>query len=290
MDSYFTKFPTIYYNGTLCKDISRSARFTEESRNQTSLFYPVEIDAGFRADNLAEAYYQDSEMDWLIWLTNDIIDPYYDWYLSEQEFENFIVSKYGDYPTAIKKIKFYRNNWSKLDESISPSFYENSLALDLKKYYTPVFGSGTKILNYIRKQEDWSTNTNRIIKYTLTGNVAFTNSEFVDIKYLGETVGTATVINSNTSQVTIQHVSGNTTANSTWIKTLVGETSNVSVNTVSSSIVKINISDDEAIFWDPVTALDIEQEYNESKKNLFVINSDYALDVSEQLRLKLRDI
>lgn len=289
MDKYFAKFQNMYYNGTLCKDISRSARMTEQSRKQASLFYPVTIDAGFRADNLAEAYYQDSEMDWLIWLSNDIVDPYYEWYLSETEFDNYIVEKYGDFPTAIKTIKFYRNNWNALDEVISTSHYDNTLALDLKKYYTPDFGAGNKIIRYVRKQEDWVTNTNRIIEYAHDANTPFTNSEFIDIKVSGEIVGTATVITSNSSHVIIQHVSGNTTANSTWTKTLIGETSGITANSNSSNTLQINLTDEESIFWEPITALDVEREANEARKNLYVINNEYALDVSESLRLKLRD-
>lgn len=289
MDKYFVKIPNIYYNGTLCKDISRSARLTEESRTQVSLFYPLTIDAGFRADNLAEAYYNDSEMDWLIWLTNDIVDPYYDWYLSEQEFESFIVSKYGEYSNAIKQIKFYRNNWSKLEETITPSYYENTLALDLKKYYTPNFGVGSKIIEYVRKKEDWTTNTNRIIEYTISSNIPFSNGEIIDIKSSGEVVGGGTVVTSNTSKVVIQHVSGNTFANSTITKTLFGETSNLTVNTNNSNTIQINITDAEAIYWDPVTMLDAEIELNESRKNLVIINEEYALDISEQLRLRLKN-
>lgn len=288
MDKYFTKLPTISYRGMTVKDISRSARLTPEARKNSSLYYPLQIEAGFRADNLAEAYFGDAEQDWLIWLTNDIIDPYYNWYLSEREFENFIITKYGSYADAQKQIMYYRNNWSNLDEVISSDYYNNSLSLTLKKYYTPNFGMNNKILNYKRIEEDWVVNTNRIIQYDISSE-AFTEGEILDIKFSGSIVGECTVITSNTTSVLVQHVSGNSVANSTWTKQLIGETSGIQANTELSTTMSINLSDDEFAFWTPVTAFDVEFEHNESNKNLYVINSEFAIDLSEQIRLSLKD-
>ena len=289
MDRYFSKFQPINYNGVACKDITTSSRLIDASRKQASLFYPIQIEAGLRADNIADAYYEDAEMDWLIWLTNDIIDPYYNWYLNEQEFDQFIEEKYGSYEDAVKKIEFYRNNWYDLDETVSPSFYDNNLVPTLKKYYTPVMGMTGKITEYKRREEDWMMNTNRIMYFTFSNTTPFSNGEIVDFKYNGEIVGGATVITSNSTTVYIQHVSGNVIANSTWTKQIIGETSNTIVTTNSSNTVQISISDDEAIYWEPVTAFDIEQELNESRKNVYIMNKDYALDVSEQLRLSLKE-
>lgn len=288
MDSYFQKLPVINYNGQACRDISRSARIKPNSKNQISLFHPVEVDAGFRVDNLAEAYYEDPEMDWMIWLANDIIDPYYQWYLSEREFENHILSKYGDYASAQKKIKYYRTNWQKLDENITIQHYEDVLPKEMKKYYTPVFSKNNKIISYVRKQEDWITNTNRIIKFDID-NGPFQNNEIVDIKYAGNIIGTGEVITSNTSTVFIHHVSGNTTANSSLIREIIGEESGISANTNLSNTIQINISDKEVIYWDAVSWLEWETELNEYNKNLYVINSNYALDLSEIMRLKLKE-
>lgn len=271
-----------------CKDLTRSARLTNASRKQTTLFYPIEVEAGLRPDHIADAYYEDAEMDWLIWLTNDIMDPYYNWYLNENEFDDFINKKYGSYEAAVKKIRYYRNNWYTLDESVTPTFYDNTLVPVLKKYYTPVLGENNKIIEYVRREEDWTVNTNRIIKYTHSNNVAFTDGEIIDIKFSGEIVGGGTVMYSTNSTVYIQHVSGNTTANSTWTKELIGETSNVSIISNNSEITKINLTDEESIYWEPVTCFDIEQELNEQCKNIYVMNAEYALDMSEQLRLLLK--
>jgi Base plate wedge protein 53. len=286
MDRYFTKLPVISYNDKACRDISRSVRLTPEARKQSSLYYPVQIDAGFRADNLAEAYYEDAEMDWMIWLTNDIVDPYYEWYLSEREFENFIVKKYGSFEAAQKKILFYRSNWYKLDETISTAYYNNNITSDLKKYYTPVFGPARNIIHYKRREEDWTMNTNRMLQYNGDTTGEFQQAEIVDIMVSGFSQGQGTIVTAD--PLVIQHVSGNTVANSTWTKTIQGQSSSASMVTNEYVPLNINITDNEAIYWDPITALDVEWEDNEKKKNLLVVNADYANDLSEQIRISLK--
>jgi hypothetical protein len=288
LDAYFRKLPTVQYNDLTVKDISRSSRFTDLARKQGTLFYPLELNAGLRPDALADAYYGDAEMDWLIWLTNNITDPYYNWYLSELEFDDFIATKYGSYEDAVKTILYYQNNWGKLEETLTPSYYENNLAPVLKKYYTPEFADNLKILRYIRRGEDWTVSTNRIMNFTVNATSTFTTDERLHIwDGIGNEIGLGYVVTSNSSDVMIQHVSGNTTANSTVTRTLIGETSNVSVTTNQSNVVQISISDLEAVFWDPVTAYDYEFALNESRKDLLIIASEYAPKISEQLRKQL---
>lgn len=228
-------------------------------------------------------------MDWMIWLANDIVDPYYEWYLSEQEFDAFIQDKYGSYEDAVKKIAFYRTNWFKFDETITPSFHDNTLLPVLKKYYSPVFGNGNKIVSYKRKNEDWFTNTNQIIQYDIITSNPFAVGELVDLKYNGETIGGGEVLASNTLAVTIQHVSGNTYANTTWTKDIVGESSGIEVTSSNSLTLAKNFDEYEAIYWDSVNYYDLEVEANENRKNLVLINSEYATDISEQIRLKLKE-
>ena len=288
MDAYFRKLPTVQYNGLTVKDISRSSRFTDIARKQGTLFYPLELNAGLRPDALADAYYGDAEMDWLIWLTNNITDPYYHWYLSEIEFDDFITTKYGSYEDAVQTILYYQNNWVKLEETLTPSYFENNLAPVLKKYYTPEFADNLKILRYIRRGEDWTVATNRIMSFDLTGSNTFLTDERLHIwDNVGNEIGLGYVVTSNTTQVMIQHVSGNTTANSTVTRTLIGETSNVTLTTNQSNVVQISLDDLEAKYWDPVTAFDYEFALNESRKDLLIIASEYAPKISEQLRKQL---
>jgi hypothetical protein len=291
MEKYFNKFPSIYYNGNQCKDITRRVKINEKLKSGISLFNPLEMNAGMRPDHLAEAYYEDPELDWMVYLANEIVDPYFGWYLDEQDFDRYIVDKYGSIENAIEHVKFYRNNWAQDDTHISVGFYENNLPEEEKAYWSPIYGQGARIIEYQRKREDWVQNTNRIIQYeTFGANTVFITGEIVDIIVGGNPVGGGECISSNDTHLIIQHVTGNTIANTTWTKTLLGETSNnASVTSNASLILSENISNAESKYWRSVSWYDWEIEQNESKKILQVIDQNLVFDLAESMRLALKE-
>lgn len=326
-EKYFTKFPLLSYANTTCRDLTKRVTINAEVRTNTDLYYPVEIGAGFRADELAEAYYEDEEMDWMVYLMNKIVDPYYEWYISEINFNDFIIEKYGSFEAAQEKIVYYRNNWYEDNVDITPQAYEQTIDLAWKKYYEPLFTPTNKVYSYRRKREDWVVNTNRIIRYNISqyiSNTYFQPDEIIDIYVNGEIVGGGTCVQANSSSLTIQSVSGNTNANNiindlgvfilgtqneeiintedsnTLITNdpfrgivdgilMIGETSGANAIANSSVVLAENFGNSESKFWSPVTAYDIELEKWESRKNLDVINSDLILGISDQVTEKLQE-
>lgn len=291
-EKYFTKFPLLSYANTTCRDLTKRVTINAEVRTNTDLYYPVEIGAGFRADELAEAYYEDEEMDWMVYLMNKIVDPYYDWYISEINFNDFILEKYGSFEAAQEKIVYYRNNWYEDNVELTPQAYEQTIDLAWKKYYEPLFTPTNKVYSYRRKREDWVVNTNRIIRYNISyvGNTYFQANEIIDIKKDGDIIGGGTCVQANSTTLAIQSVTGNTTANSTYEITLIGETTGANATSNSSVVLAENFGNSESKFWSPVTAYDIEIEKWESRKNLDVINSDLILGISDQVTEKLQEI
>lgn len=287
MEKFFNKFPTITYSNTACKDLSRRVKIQDKLKRAPNLFYPLELKSGFRADSLADAYYEDPEIEWLIYLSNEIVDPYYQWYLDELEFAGFIATKYGSLEAAQEQTKFYRNNWATDTTEISPAYYTYTLPYDWKSYYTPNYGPGAKIISYSRKPVDHVQNTNQIIRYEYSANAAFVNAEILDIKFGGEIVGGGEVVTANDTVVYIQHVSGNTTANTTAGKELIGETSGTIANTANGEVIYEVITDSESRFWNRVSMYDWEVEQNEAKKHIYVMDKSYTLEVATQLRKKM---
>lgn len=288
MEKLFIKYPTVYYMGLECLDITRRVKISEANKQNISLYNPLEIKSGLRADHIADAYYEDAELDWMIYLANEIIDPYYGWYLDDREFYDYIRSKYGEIEYAIKKIKCFRNNWANDMSQITVSFYNNNLAWDEKPYWNPVYGQGTNIIGYQRKRQDWLMNTNRIVQYEVyyqSGDL-FENGEIVDIIDT-EPVGRGEVVTSNATHLHVHHVFGNTVANTTWTKEIVGETSKTKVFTNSAKVVAENISNTQSKYWRPVTYLDWEIEQNESKKIMNIIDNQVVFDLSEGIRMRL---
>ena len=291
-ERFFEKFPLITYSNTICRDLTKRIVIDSEVKSNIDLYYPLEINAGFRSDALADAYYDDEELDWLIYLMNDIVDPYYEWYISEIDFHDFVQVKYGSVANAQEQILEYRNNWYADSNQISVEAYEDYIDYSWRKYYEPLWSVTSKIYAYRRKQEDWTVNTNRILEYEIelsNSEVSFANSEIVDIYYQGEIVGGGTTIASNSTILYVHHVSGNTSSNTTHAKTIVGETSGANATTANVTATSENFTVSESRFWSAVSYYDRELERYESRKHVEVINADLVFNIVEDVRIKLQE-
>jgi len=90
MAGYFNFFPSTEYANTIVTNLISKVKFDQSVQKNLAVFYPYTIDQGERPDQIAARYYNDPELDWLIYLANDIMDPYYDWPLSQNQFYEFV--------------------------------------------------------------------------------------------------------------------------------------------------------------------------------------------------------
>jgi len=115
MANYFTNLPKVGYdiNGTgkdsflSVTNIMKSVRFKPSVLEDITDYYPYYVKEGERPDIIAYAQYGNIGYAYLIMLVNDIYDPNFDWPLSAQIFEKFIINKYGSVTTAISGVKHY---------------------------------------------------------------------------------------------------------------------------------------------------------------------------------------
>ena len=281
MDRYFQKFPLINYNGTICKDLTRRITINNGIPKQGTLdqFYPYEISNHARADHVAGDYYKDPELDWMIYLANGIIDPYYDWYLTQDQFQSLIETKYGSFENSVRMIKYWRNNWFSDHSELSPDQFENHIDPELRKYWQPYWGPNSRVVSYIRKQEDLIVNTNRIMKYVGTVTGTFQANEPVTFHYIpqpGSTVldavaglGQIDAITSGT--VYVQHVRDGYQPDDDNDLAIRGTLSGAQMLVTTTTTVVQNISDREGAYWSPVTVFDWENEKNESNKDIYLV-------------------
>jgi len=288
-DKYFAKFPNIYYNGVICKDIARRVTVNPNAGNTgiVTTYYPYTIDHHMRPDHVAEYYHKDPEQDWLIFLVNGITDPYYEWYLEQDQFESMIAQKYGSTQYAKRHIKFWRNNWYNDPNEITVAQYEADIDISWRKYYQPRWGMGQRIVSYVRKQIDEAVNTNEIARfgcYDPTG--IFQAGEMLNFLdyYGGNVVGEAEVITANLESVIVQSTYNNTN-NYTW---MVGATSNVNAQAVDRTTLVRNIPLSESVFWSPVTYYDWEMEINRAKKDILLVGHGLEQIISKTISEKLR--
>ena len=91
---YFRHFPTLKYSGQAMTNITKRIRFKENFISSPFAYLPLTVKEGERAEEIAYLYYGDTSYVWMIYLANDIVDPYWQWPLTQQNLDRFIEDQY----------------------------------------------------------------------------------------------------------------------------------------------------------------------------------------------------
>ena len=97
---YFNQFSKGLYdlkndgNEKLVTDLMTRVKVREKILDEASLYDKYDVPSGERPEDTAFKHFGSSQYHWIILLTNNITDVYYDWPMSEQSFETFIRDKY----------------------------------------------------------------------------------------------------------------------------------------------------------------------------------------------------
>lgn len=279
---YFRKFPITVYNDTPSLNIMRRVDFNKNIRDLLSAFYTYELREGERVETLAFDYYDDVDLDWLIYMANDIVDPYHQVPLSTDDFNNTIKKKYGSVERALKKTFVYRNNYLSTDESITEGAYE-ALPASRKKYWDPIVGR-FGIMGYERSQRDMYASTNRIISFSFAAEASdlFTVDETVTSQ--GSDPATATVASCTSTYVTLKHVDGDWESFSDDF-TVTGDDSKntITFSKDSYKLLQHVIPEAEQIYFSKYSFFDYESDQNEKRRDISILENDYVNDVNKQL-------
>jgi hypothetical protein len=297
VDRYFDKFPIIRYSNTSAVDITRRTAMLKSVASNPYVYYPYDIDVYERADQFSARYYNDQFKSWILYLTNDIMDPLREWYMQIHELNEFVTKKYGSMEAATQKVKFYRHSYVGVEDLTIAGF--DSLPTVSQAYWEPVF-TGSKLTSYRRRPIDWTVNTNRIVQYTLTSANAFSVDEIVDISIDVATRGRGQILKINADDsIYVQHVSGSyiesgshpLTANSSvYGRDSAATVSFASSNGVytSSVVIAENLDSTEETYWSPVTYYDYENERNEYNKTLRILDKTLAPVMTGNLKTLLK--
>ena len=98
---YFSRFPLMAYDmkGTksykLVPDILRRVKLRSGIRAGAFEFDNYDVKDGEKPEDVAFKWFGDPEYHWVILMTNNITDRYYQWPFAQPQFQNFIEDKYG---------------------------------------------------------------------------------------------------------------------------------------------------------------------------------------------------
>jgi len=113
MSNYFSYFPTVLQDirqtgrKTQATNILRRFKVKDSLTDRTDTFYEYSIQEGDRPDVIAEKFYGNANYAWVVLHYNNIIDPQFDWPLFGNDFDRFIVGKYGNLQSPKTTIKYY---------------------------------------------------------------------------------------------------------------------------------------------------------------------------------------
>ena len=96
MSRYFTNYPLIQYQDKRVRDISRRSKVRDSILNDPFIFLPFTIREGEKPEDIARLYYGSVDDTWLVLLANNITDPYYEWPISDAEFDQYFIDKYSE--------------------------------------------------------------------------------------------------------------------------------------------------------------------------------------------------
>jgi len=119
MASYFSQVPDFEYVSRLpdakisdyitVKNLFKKGKLREDIFQNLAFFTKYKIIGDDRPDNVAFETYGDATLDWIVLLSNNIINIQTEWPLPQSRFDEYLLEKYGDYNTLYNGIHHYKS-------------------------------------------------------------------------------------------------------------------------------------------------------------------------------------
>jgi hypothetical protein len=161
MSNYFSQLPDFEYVSRLpdarisdyipVKNLFKKGKLREDIIEQTAIFTKYKVRGNDRPDNVAQELYGDPNLDWVVLASNNILNVYDEWPMTQVNFENYLLDKYGTF-TDINAIHHYETTEVKnksgavvvaagleVDSNFSVTYFDASVeGYDTKYPVTPV--------------------------------------------------------------------------------------------------------------------------------------------------------
>ena len=112
---YFRELPNLLYQSFLpdkrssldyteVKNLFRRVKLRDDLQNVFTMFNKYEIPDEFRPENVAEEFYGNDELDWVVLITANITNVRSQWPLNNRDIYQYSLEKYGD---ALNATRFF---------------------------------------------------------------------------------------------------------------------------------------------------------------------------------------
>ena len=136
---YFSDFQSIEYQGKIAKNLMQRPQIKTQILGNPNTFYDFTVKEDLRPDQVAYLYYDDTNLVWLVFLANNIVDPYYQWPLTQHQFEDYLISKYGTVDIAKARILHYKHKTKKTKITKETYDLNSTFSYIVAGDYSPVY-------------------------------------------------------------------------------------------------------------------------------------------------------
>ena len=129
MSSYFQRVPDLNYVSRLpdakigdyirVKNLFKKGKLREDIFQNLAFFEKYKIVGDDRPDNVAFEVYDDASLDWVVLISNNVLNIQSEWPLPQTDFDRFVLDKYGDYDTLYNGIHHYETEEVKNSQGIT---------------------------------------------------------------------------------------------------------------------------------------------------------------------------
>lgn len=285
MSNFFDKFPLVRYTvdkqlfsefDTVRNILFRVGIIKGVMEQNVDAYYYYAIRDSDRPETLAERIYGDGEAHWIILYANNIFDPYYDWPMEAKAFEKYIVKKYGSVAWAKTNYHHYEkvikreNPFAQITTTTRFEVNEKVLTDGIITIAEAETDYGVGEIAYIGPSNESNTFSGQVVGWSNSnGQIILANTSGT-AKKAQFLIGTSSAANGTVLKVDLP------TAPMDAYNTLT-DTTDFSTYTVAGRTVY------ETISRDRVTYYDYEDQLNENKRQIKIIQPRYYQQLISEL-------
>lgn len=310
MAEYFTFFPDVKHTNEIIKNITLRARIHDYIRGNPRVFLPYVVEGDLRPEDVALHYYGSTRHTWLVYLSNDIIDPYHDWVMNNTDLTKYIIRKYEecallyyrnngyptmDKPTDLQILAFTQNatineniveyrRYDNEDISISPDSYQFipvfipedndpvTLVITSRADGTPLQYGDVYENTVVGEKYYWDHTTWKLV----------TNVNYTPQYYFSGTENPIIVTDSRPDGSPLQN--GDVFKNTSTQNNFIWNGTQWVDNRIPYFNQQMVHSD-----WYPIRYYDWEFEQNENRRHVELIDRQYLSEIIDQLKVKINE-
>lgn len=321
MPKYFRYFPQVQHSNFQVRDITKRVRFTERVRNEPFVFLPYTVQEGDRPEDVSYLYYGTVNRVWMIYVANNIIDPYSDWPMDQYRLDRYIEDKYlyscaqcalnrvqlfddikvqfailvdaVDKNVQAHNIPFYTDRYHELLQYIQlnrDSYYLRSVLSNFRRllednsYTYDVRNVTAENINQIRNLS--SNFTTDVLQTGLDGNSIETPSEITELIVH---VPSKEKLQAQFDVLSWTKLEDDTVRNVVHYENVDDSEYRISVDTYNLNIGSNPLDPTfDPTQWRPVRFYDYEFMQNENRRQIYLVDRDYADQVERELKSVLK--